>query len=290
MQHVIWINGKPVRPEEAKISVLDHGMLYGDGVFEGIRVYNRHVFKLDEHLTRLYESAALLGIKIDINQAQFREEVLNAGKTSPWPSSYLRITVSREGTMGLHTFPEMKINRVLIFMPFDYQSTETYEKGMHLKSVSRFRTPNSVFPMWCKSLNYLNSILAANEAIAKGADDAIMTNPDGWVCESSGSNVFFIKGNTLVTPPKEAGILMGVTRAVIMEIASKQGYSVEERLFRLDELERADEAFLTGTAMELMPVTKINDKTIGDGKASKTRKLMELFRQYTKDVPGPNLD
>ncbi len=281
------INGKLVTAEDAKISVLDRGVLYGDGIFEGIRMYNRAVFKLDEHLDRLYKSAEYINMKIDIPLEQFRHEVLETAAKCSHEHAYVRITVTRSGTIGLQTTDDLKINRAVIVTPLNYQKPEAYEKGLRLLNVSLIRTPNTALPMRAKTLNYLNSILSATEAKKKGGDDAIMINSDGYVAESSGSNIFFIKGNTLTTPSVDAGILVGVTRNCVIQLAKDLGMEVQERLFKQDEIETAEEIFLTGTAMEIMPVYKINDTLIGTGKVGeKTKKIMESYKKHILEVPG----
>ncbi len=281
------INGVLVPEEQATVSVLDRGLLYGDGIFEGIRMYNRHVFKLDEHLDRLYESAAFIDMEINVPKEQFKQEVLATAKACSQDSAYVRITVSRSGTIGIHTKSALDIKRMVIVTPLVYQTPEAYERGLHLVNVSHIRTPNRALPMRAKTLNYLNNIIAANEAERLGGNDALLLNEDGYVAESSGSNIFFVKGNVLTTPAVEVGVLVGVTRGCILNLAKENGMTVEERAFHQDELETAEEIFLTGTAMEIMPVTKINDKVFSNGApGEKTRMLMEAYKKHIVEVPG----
>ncbi len=275
------INGNVVSKEQATTSILDRGLLYGDGIFEGIKMYNGYIFKLKEHMDRLYESAAYIDLEMNISKEDFTQEILETAKHCSFDSAYVRVTVSRGGSIGLHTLGDtITINRSIVVTPLDYQSTEAYEKGLHLVNVSRYRIPESAFPMKAKTLGYLNNILAVNEAKRKGANDALLLNTDGYVAESSGSNIFFIKGNTLCTPSPESGILIGITRNCILELAKNSGMEVCEKLIKQEEFLQADEVFLTGTAMEIMPVYKINEQLIGSGKpGEKTKKLMELFNK-----------
>ncbi|MGL5955468.1 MAG: branched-chain-amino-acid transaminase [Brevinema sp.] len=281
------INGVVCDDENAKVSILDRGILYGDGIFEGIRMYHRHVFKLDEHLIRLYESADLLDLHIPISRKEFTEEVLTTARAFDGDSAYVRITVSRYGSIGLYTTPDMQVNRSVTITPLNYQKTETYNKGLYLINVPLVRIPNNALPMRAKTLNYLNNILAVNKAKKMGADDALLLNTDGYVAESSGSNIFYIKDNKLVTPSVDAGILVGVTRNCIISLAKNIGLEVIEKLFNQNELETADEIFLTGTAMEIMPVYKINDTIIGNGlPGTHTKVLMQGYKNHIIEVPG----
>lgn len=282
------INGELVKESEAKVSVLDRGLLYGDGIFEGIRMYNGCVFKLKEHMARLYESAKLIDMDMGISEEKFTEEVLKTAGASEEATAYVRITVSRIGNLGLHTLLDtIKVTRMVIVMPLNYQATEAYEKGLYLTNVSMARIPEASLPMRAKTLGYLNNILAVNEAKKNKSDDALLLNIDGNVAESTGSNIFYIKGNVLVTPSPNAGILIGVTRNCIMELARNMGFNVVEKLFKQDELLLADEIFLTGTAMEIMPVYKINDTLISGGKpGEKTKTLMKAYKEHIKEYPG----
>lgn len=282
------INGKIVSEDEAKVSVLDRGFLYGDGIFEGIKMYNGYIFKLKEHMDRLYESARLIGLEIDISEEEFTADILKTAAVAEESSAYVRVTVSRCGNLGLHTLLDtITITRSIVVIPLNYQTTEAYDKGLHLINVSRTRIPEVSLPMKAKTLGYLNNILAVNEAKKNGADDALLYNIEGYVAESTGSNIFYIKGNDLVTPAVNAGILIGVTRNCVIELAKKNGFNVVEKLFKENELIEADEVFLTGTAMELMPVYKINNNLIGSGKpGDKTKSLMNAFREHITQCPG----
>lgn len=281
------INGTIVTKENATTSILDRGLLYGDGIFEGIRMYNKYLFKLEEHMNRLYESATLIDLEIDIPKEQFIKEILKTAAHCEEDSAYVRVTVSREGAIGLHTTSDLKINRSVIVTPLNYQAKDTYDKGLHLVRVSRTRIPEEALPMRAKTLGYLNNILAVNEAKRKGASDALLLNTKGFVAESSGSNVFYIKGNELVTPHPNVGILIGITRNCILELAKEKGMQVVEKPFTYDELLEAEEIFLTGTAMEMMPVYQIDETLIGDGTpGTKTKELMKDFKKHIQEVPG----
>ena len=278
MNKAVMINGELTSLEEAKISVMDHGMLYGNGIFEGIRIYNSKIFKLKEHIDRLYASAELLGFEIDISKEQFIEDVIKTAKSANYKDAYIRITVSVQSYIDLST-PEYSINRVIILLDDDIIPEEKYAKGMSLVEIDRRRMPTVSIPMRAKTLNYLNSILALKDAHAKGGDDCVMLNIDNFVAETSASNIFYIKGNTLVTPHPDAGILVGITRNAVLDIGIMLGMEIKEELFGIEELLNADEVFLTGTAYEIMPIRQVYDQQFSIP-GTKTSLIRKMFQEY----------
>jgi branched-chain amino acid aminotransferase len=280
----VWINGKLYDKADAKVSVYDHGLLYGDGVFEGIRVYNGRVFRCKEHIDRLYNSAKGIALEIPLSKKEFEEAIYFTLKANGLKDAYVRAVVTRgEGTLGLdpnkcHTPQVIIITDSIALYPSEY-----YEKGLELVTVPAMRTPQNSLSPKIKSLNYLNNILAKIEAQQAGVIEAIMLNAQGYVAECTGDNIFIVARGKLITPPPEAGILEGITRRVVMELAVNAGITVlEQNLTRFD-LYVADECFLTGTAAEIIPVVRIDSRTIGDGKPGKmTLSLLKMFREETK--------
>lgn len=280
----VMINGQLFALAEAKISVMDHGVLYGDAIFEGIRIYNGAVFKLSEHMDRLYNSASLAGFAIDISKEAFTAEVLAAAKSAGHRDAYVRITVSVQAHIDLST-PNYSINRVIIVLDDDIIPEEKYQKGISLVEISLRRLPNASLPMRAKSVNYLNNILALKEAAAKGGQDAIMLNIEGYVTETSASNIFAVKGGHFLTPSLDAGVLPGITRAAVLKLARGLGYTTEESLFPIQRLLEADEVFLTGTAYEIMPVNGVYGKPFG-APGAKTMEIAAAYKQLIKNEPG----
>ncbi|MDZ4830960.1 MAG: branched-chain-amino-acid transaminase [Phycisphaerae bacterium] len=276
----IWIDGKLVPKAEATVSVYDHGLLYGDGVFEGIRVYGGRIFKMGQHVTRLWESAERIRLTIPYT----RDEVVAAMRATIAANNlrdaYIRLVVTRgAGTLGLDP---RKCPRACVFCIADtiqLYPEELYENGMKIIVAQRPRIPVACLDPSIKSLNYLNNILAKLEAIDANVLEAIMLNTEGFVAECTGDNIFAIKNRRIVTPPLSAGLLNGVTRRFVMnEIAPAIGCPVEEKLFRMDELYGADEIFLTGTAAEIIGVNAIGDRSIGSGVGPVTKALTTAFR------------
>jgi len=281
----IWIDGQLVDKADAKVSVYDHGLLYGDGCFEGIRVYNGSVFKLDDHLDRMWESAE----KIRLRPAYTREEVAAAIhqtlRANNLRDAYIRLLFTRgEGTLGLHPFRCPRAGTIVIADKIQLYPEELYERGMKVIVAKRPRIPIACLDPAIKSLNYLNNILAKIEAIDADVLEAIMLNLDGFVSECTGDNIFIIKNGRISTPDTRAGILHGVTRKfIIRELAPGIGKRVDERLFKLNEVLDADEVFLTGTAAEIIGVTQVDEHLIGDGRVGPvTRQLTEAFREATR--------
>ena len=281
----IYINGQIVPQEDAKISVFDHGLLYGDGVFEGIRAYHGKIFTLDEHLDRIYDSATAISLKIPITKAEMAEAIKQTMKANNLSDSYIRLVVTRGvGKLGLDPNKCATPQIIIIADTIELYSKALYEKGLDIVTVTTIRNHFSALDPKIKSLNYLNNILAKIESIQSGAGEALMLNKDGYVAECAGDNIFIFKDNTLLTPPSSAGILVGITRNVVMKLAAEMGVQVREELMTRYDLYIAEECFLTGTAAEIIPVVKIDGRTIGTGKPGKiTLDLLKRYRDLTKN-------
>ncbi|MBL0350808.1 MAG: branched-chain-amino-acid transaminase [Elusimicrobia bacterium] len=278
---MIYLNGRLVPKEQAVVSVFDHGLLYGDGVFEGIRAYNGRVFRLKEHLERLYRSARAIVLEIGLPIAEMEKAVLDTLRANNLRDAYIRLVVTRGvGDLGLDPKKCPKATVFIIADRIALYPPECYTDGLEVNTVSTRRNSSQALNPNIKSLNYLNNILAKIEAGLSGAREAIMLSLEGYVAECTGDNIFFIKGNRLVTPPTVAGALEGITRAVVWDLASVAGLAPEEMLFTPFDLFTADEVFLTGTAAEVIPVVRIDARTIGAGRPGpKTQKLIQAFRE-----------
>ena len=277
----VYINGRICPVEEATVSVLDHGLLYGDGVFEGIRAYGGRPFRLAAHLQRLYESARAIALTIPLSLEQMTEAVGQVMEATGGEATYLRLIVTRGvGDLGLDPYKCKDPQVIIIADRIQLYPQEIYEHGLQTVTVATVRNhPNAVSPR-IKSLNYLNNTLAKIEALRAGCTEAIMLNKDGYVAECTGDNIFIVKGKRLLTPPEHAGILSGVTRQVVFELAPLAGLSAEERDLTRFDLYVADECFVTGTAAEIVPVVSIDGRDIGGGEPGPTtRRLLELFRE-----------
>ncbi len=283
MGDTIYLNGQFVHSEDAKVSVFDHGLLYGDGVFEGIRSYSGNVFKLREHLDRLYDSAKSIALKIPLSKQEMTEAVLSTLRRNGYDSAYIRLVVTRGvGDLGLDPVVCPQANVIIIAQLLSLFPRELYEKGIDVVCASTRRNPSDVLSPKVKSLNYLNNIFVKLEAHAAGVSEALVLNSDGYVVEGSGENVFIVKGGTLYTPPTYLGALEGITRAVVLEIATQLGYPVCEQPFSRHDVYVADEVFLTGTAAEMMPVVKVDGRVVGSGKPGPyTLTLHREFQQRT---------
>lgn len=281
----IYINGQIVPQEDAKISVFDHGLLYGDGVFEGIRAYHGKIFTLDEHLDRIYDSATAISLKIPITKAEMAEAIKQTMKANNLTDSYIRLVVTRGiGKLGLDPNKCATPQIIIITDTIELYSKALYEKGLDIVTVTTIRNHFSALDPKIKSLNYLNNILAKIESIQSGAGEALMLNKDGYVAECAGDNIFIFKDNILRTPPSSAGILVGITRNVVMKLAAEMGVKVREELMTRYDLYIAEECFLTGTAAEIIPVVKIDGRTIGTGKPGKTTlDLLKRYRDLTRN-------
>jgi len=281
-ESLIYINGNLVPESEAKISVLDHGFLYGDGVFEGIRAYKGVVFKLREHIERLYDSAKFLKIEIPMSKEELIEAILETIRKNGLTDCYIRVVVTRGvGDLGLDPRKCGKPSIIIIVKPM---GPLLGKKAVSLIISSVRRDGVDATNHQAKSLNYLNSILAKLEAISAGADDAIMLDNRGFVSEATGENVFIVKNGKIMTPPPTSGVLLGITRNCIIELARKLGYEVMERELTPFELITADEVFLTGTAAEIVPVESVNGRKIGTRVPGPiTERLIKEFEKLKGD-------
>jgi branched-chain amino acid aminotransferase len=282
---LVYIDGKFYPKSEAKISVYDHGFLYGDGVFEGIRAYEGVVFKLKEHIDRLYSSAHTIMLEIPLTKEEMIRAVLETLKKNNLKDAYIRLVVSRGvGDLGLDPRKCSKPTIVIITDVIKLHGGESKEKGITAMISWVKRDPVDATTHEVKSLNYLNSILAKIEANIAGVDEAICLDKNGFVCEGVAENIFIVKNRVIVTPPTCTGALPGVTRNVVIQLARKLGYQVEERNITPNELFNADEVFFTGTAAEIVPVREINKRTIKDGKPGPvTKQLMQEFSKLVRD-------
>jgi branched-chain amino acid aminotransferase len=285
----IYLNGKLVPERQAKISVFDHGLLYGDGVFEGIRSYNGRVFELDAHIDRLYDSAKALALEIPMTRAGMAKAVIRTCAANKTMDGYIRLVVTRGvGTLGLNPYLCEKPQIIIIAADIQLYPKKLYDEGLSIVTVGTIRNLSEAVNPRIKSLNYLNNILAKIEAINAGCMEAVMLNAQGAVAEATGDNIFVVRGNALITPPTNEGILEGITRNVVMDLAREQGLEVSEaRLSRYD-LYTADEVFLTGTAAEVIGVVNIDRRQIGDGPPGPvTRKLVKVYRQHARSSGSP---
>lgn len=284
MESEVYVDGKWFPKSEAKVSVFDHGLLYGDGVFEGIRVYNCLVFKLREHLERLYESAHTIMLKIPLDQKAMTKVIVDTLKRNRLRDAYVRVVVTRGvGDLGLDPQKCKRPTIIVITDKITLYPDRLYKNGLEIITVPTVRNlPEAVNPA-LKSLNYLNNILAKIEASHSGYMEALMLNHQGYVAECTGDNIFMVKNGTLLTPPPYVGLLKGITRAVILDIGRSKKVPISETLLTRHDLYNADETFLTGTAAELIPVVKIDGRTIGTGKPGKlTLSFLRAFHELTK--------
>jgi branched-chain amino acid aminotransferase len=280
----IWLDTGLVDEKDAKISVFDHGLLYGDGVFEGIRVYGGRVFELEAHIRRLFESARAIRLPISMTTEELTAAIEATVKANKVGDGYIRLVVTRGvGTLGLNPFACKKSCLIIIADKIQLYPPELYEKGIKVISATTVRNhPLSLSPQ-VKSLNYLNNILAKIEALDSDVPEAIMYNHEGYVAEATGDNVFIVKNRVVYVPPVEAGSLEGITRAVVIRLAQKEGLEVVEKNLTRHNLYVCDEFFLTGTAAEVIGIVQIDGRIIGDGAVGPvTRLLREKFYQYAR--------
>jgi branched-chain amino acid aminotransferase len=283
MEELVWLNGTLCPKKEAKIPIDDRGFLFGDGVFETMRSYGGKVFRLDKHLTRLFDSLAIVHLSIPYTSVELGKAVNDTLEANQLQEAYIRLTASRgQGGRGID-LPEKSSPTVLIvareFVPYPPQ---VYREGMRVM-ISGIQQNLSSPTARIKSLNFLDHILARIEARERGLDEAILLNMDGFVCEGAVSNIFIVRQGTLSTPDRESGILPGVTREVIIELALREGIRIEERKVKPSELKEADECFLTNTLMEVMPVSGIDGRKVGKGKPGPlTLHLMEWYKDLVR--------
>ena len=282
----IWMNGEFVDSDQAVVSVYDHGLLYGDGCFEGIRIYNGRILKLKSHVKRMFESAEAIRLTPPYSIDEVEQAVRETVARNNQQYGYIRLVFTRgKGTLGLNPFLCPTPTVFVIVEDIKLYDDEMYANGMSIITANRPRVPIQCLDPKIKSLNYLNNILAKIEAVDAGVLEALMLNTEGHVSECTGDNIFIIKNGNISTPPVDAGILHGITRAfVIEEVAPSLGYTVEERTITLEEIKQADEVFLTGTAAEVIGVNKIDEDVIGNGKVGDiTHNLVEAFRTLVSE-------
>ncbi|HUC84539.1 MAG TPA: branched-chain-amino-acid transaminase [Candidatus Acidoferrales bacterium] len=280
----IFIDGKFYGERDAKVSVFDHGFLYGDGVFEGIRSYNGRVFKLKEHVDRLFSSAHSILLEIPLSSAEVCRAVVDTIRANKLKDSYVRLVVTRGiGTLGLNPRSCKKPSVVVIAGKIQVYPPEMYAQGMEMVTVPTVRNLHSAVNPAIKSLNYLNNILAKIEANNAGVEEAVMLNAGGYVAEGTADNLFIVKNGALFTPPLSSGALYGITRATVIELAEQAGVRVSEPNLTRYDLFNADECFVTGTGAEIMPVVKIDGRAVGSGKpGALTAKLVEAYHALTQ--------
>lgn len=277
----IYMNGTMVDEKDAKVSVFDHGLLYGDGVFEGTRVYDGNISFLDEHIDRLYDSAKVIDLDVGITKEEMRDATVEACKANDIHDGYIRHVVTRGvGTLGLNPYLCEKASVIIIAADIQLYPADLYETGLKIVTAGTIRNVAEALNPRVKSLNYLNNIMAKIEAINAGVKECLMLNAQGFVAEASGDNVFVVKGNKLMTPPTWCGGLEGITRDKVMALAAEMGMEVSEAVMTRYEIWTADEVFLTGTAAEVIAVVELDKRQIGDGKpGSVTQKLIESYRK-----------
>lgn len=282
----IWLDNKLVDQEDAKISVFDHGLLYGDGVFEGIRVYKGKIFEHDAHLQRLYKSAHVLRLTIPMDLPTLKKAVEETVQANQISDGYIRLIVTRGvGDLGLNPFLCRQSCVIIIVDKIRLYPAELYEKGLKVISVPTIRNHPMSLPPQIKSLNYLNNIFAKIEAVDAGASEAILYSHDGYVAEASGDNIFIVSEGCLYTPPVQTGSLDGITRRVVIKLAQQERISIIEKNLTRFDLYTADEFFLTGTAAEVIGVVEMDGRIIGNGKPGPiTQKLREKFYAYAHNT------
>ncbi len=277
----IYLDGKLVDEKNAVVSVFDHGLLYGDGVFEGIRSYNGLVFKLNEHLDRLFESAKTLMLTIPLSKEALVKAIIQTLQANRLKDAYIRVVVTRGvGDLGLDPRKCKKATIFIIADKIALYPEDFTKKGLEIATVPTIRNHPEALNPQIKSLNYLNNILAKIEAINAGVLEAVLLNAQGYVTECTGENIFYVKERSIITPPPYVGILKGITRAVVMRLGREAGFSVREEVFTRHDLYTADEVFLTGTAAEILPVIKIDNRPIGTGKPGRT--TVQLEKEFKK--------
>ena len=280
----IWLDDRLVDEAEAKISVFDHGVLYGDGVFEGIRVYNGRIFELEAHIKRFYESAKVIRLDVPMSKSKLIKAIEKTVEANGVIDGYIRLVVTRGvGTLGLNPFICEGGRLFIIADNIQLYPEELYETGMKVISATTVRNHPLALPPQVKSLNYLNSILAKIEALDNDVPEAIMYNHEGYVAEATADNVFIVRNGVIYTPPVEAGALEGITRGIVIKLAREENLEVVEKNLTRCDLYICDEFFLTGTAAEVIGIVEIDGRVIGDGKPGLiTRLLRKKFFRYTR--------
>ena len=285
----IYIDGEFYDKANAKISVFDHGLLYGDGIFEGIRFYNGRVFRLDEHIDRLFHSARAIALDIGMDKAAVTEATLETIRQNNLRDGYIRLVVTRGvGDLGLNPYLCPKSTTIIIASAITLYPKEKYQNGLEIVTCATRRIPHGALSPMVKSLNYLNNVLAKIEAQHAGAGEGLMLNEQGFVSECTGDNVFIVKNSEILTPPIASGALAGVTRGVVFEMAAEFGITVREPMLTRYDIYTADECFLTGTAAEVIPAVRLDTRPIGDGRPGPvTQRLMGRFSELTAATGTP---
>jgi len=282
----VWIDGRLVEKEQAKISVYDHGLMYGDGVFEGIRVYNGKVFEWDAHVRRLFDSAKSIRLAIPQSQSQLKTIVEETIRANGFSDCYIRLIVTRGvGALGINPARCSNPSTVVIADSIDMYGKDTYESGMAVITASIIRNhPNALSPR-IKSLNYLNNILAKLEANDAGVAEAIMLNGAGYVAECTADNIFIVRAGAVLTPATTDGILEGITRSVIFDLCTRMEIPMREQTLQRHDLYIADECFISGTGAEIAPVVKIDGRNIGTGQPGPiTKRIMDAFHRHVREA------
>lgn len=289
MAATIYMNGKLVPEREARVSVFDHGLLYGDGVFEGIRAYSGRVFMLDEHIDRLFRSAQAIALTIPLSKAQMARAVVRTCAANKIKNGYIRLVVTRGvGELGLNPYLCKTPQVIIIAAAIQLYPRKLYASGLNVVTVGTVRNHVEAVNPRIKSLNYLNNVLAKIEAINSGVMECILLNTQGYVAEASGDNIFVVRGGELITPPSWCGALEGITRAVVMRLAPEHGLRVKEDVLTRYDLYTADEVFLTGTAAEIISVVNVDRRPIGAGRPGPlTRQLAGAFSRFARRVGTP---
>lgn len=284
MSQQIYINGQYYSREDAKISVYDHGLLYGDGVFEGLRIYSGKVFRLEAHLVRLWESAISIGLKIPITLEQLTADVNETVAKNGLEDGYIRLVVTRgAGPLGLDPYKCTDPQVIIIVDSITLYPDSFYAEGLELVTASTIRNHPAALSPRVKSLNYLNNIMAKMEGLKAGCMETLMLNHKGEVAECTGDNIFIVRHGRLITPPSDAGILEGITRNAVLELADEAGIESAQVALTRHDIYSGDECFLTGSAAEVVAVVKLDDRTIGDGKPGPiTNRLNEAFRKLVR--------
>jgi branched-chain amino acid aminotransferase len=285
----IYIDGEFHDKENAKISVFDHGLLYGDGVFEGIRFYHGRVFRLEEHIDRLFDSARAIALDIGMEKSAVAEATLETIRQNDLRDGYIRLVVTRGvGDLGLNPMLCPKASIIVIASRITLYPAENYENGLDVVTCATRRIPHGALSPMVKSLNYLNNVMAKIEAQNAGAGEGLMLNEQGFVAECTGDNIFIVKNGVISTPPIASGALAGVTRAVVFELAREFGIPILEPMMTRYDIFTADECFLTGTAAEVIPAVKLDTRPIGDGRPGPvTRRLITRFHELTASTGTP---
>lgn len=289
MERTIWLDGKLLPEAEAKVSVFDHGLLYGDGIFEGLRFYNGRVFRLDEHIHRLMLSAKAILLKMPWSEEEIAAAVCETVRANGLQDGYIRLVVTRGvGGLGLNPYLCETPSMFIIASTITLYSKESYANGLELITCSTRRPAPGALSPQVKSLNYLNNVMAKAEAIKGGCAEGVMLNEQGFVAECTGDNIFIVKKGRIYTPPVSDGSLDGITREVIFELCEQEGLSIEEKTMTRYDIYTADECFLTGTAAEVIPATKLDEREIGNGKPGPiSQRLLKAFATLTSTTGTP---